>query len=358
MKHTTRYETRTVPVERGGKTHMVSKEFAVSVPRPPRDWDAIALRAVSAAAALAVAGAVTWSTVAIGGLLSGMAPEWAAYTVSGVFDLAWIICMTLEWLSRYDRGRAVLPIACGWVALGVSVGLIALHGHMGGSLVLGVCGGAVSVLAKGMWTVVMRHSAVEMDEDSRARLEAERASVNSRLAVTAARRQLTRTESRTAAEALALSAGQPDTWTVVPDRTAGQRDSGQDSLSVLGHDNERVSLSVLSAVPDNRAGQPDSPAAPGQDSGQSSDRTEDSRTVPLSRDRTGQDSPAVPDNRTASVSGALSQRAFVRGLLSADPGLSDTDLSAAVRSEYGQDTKADSIRKAIQRARGDLSRTA
>lgn len=317
MRKATRTETRRVPVERGGRTHLVPKEFTVTVPRVPRDWDAVALRAVSGAAALAVAGAVTWSTVAIGSLLSETAPAWSAYMASGMFDLAWIICMVLEWLSRYDRGRAALPIACGWVFLGLSVGLITFHGHHAGNWIVGACGGAVSLLAKGMWTVVMRHSAVAMDPDSQAWLEAERASVNSSLAVTAARRQLNRTEARTAAEALALSAGQPDTWTAevvqdspvavlsVPDRTA-------DSLPVV------------------------------RDSGQ--DRTADSLSV--------------PDNRTVSVSGALSQRAFVRGLLSADPGLSDTDLSAAVRSEYGQDTKADSIRKAIQRARGDLSRTA
>jgi transcriptional/translational regulatory protein YebC/TACO1 len=45
----------------------------------------------------------------------------------------------------------------------------------------------------------------------------------------------------------------------------------------------------------------------------------------------------------------------VRGLLSADPSLSNAELSAAVRSEYGADMKADNITKTIQRARGDLS---
>jgi hypothetical protein len=136
--------------------------------------------------------------------------------------------------------------------------------------------------------------------------------MNSRLATVAGRRQLARTESRTAAEALALSAGQPDNWTVspVPDRTA---DTGQDSVSVP------ETVPVL-----------DSPVV--------------RRTAPVSR--------------TTDLSGRVSQRAFVRGLLSADPSLSDTDLSEAVRAEYGQDTKQDSIRKAIQRARGDLSQSA
>lgn len=319
MRNATRTETRKVPVERGGRTHMVDRDFTVTVPRVPRDWDAVALRAVSGAAALAVAGAVTWSTVAIGALLSETAPAWSAYLAAGMFDLAWIVCMVLEWLSRYDRGRATLPVFCGWVFLGISVGLITFHGHHAGNWIVGACGGAVSLLAKGMWTVVMRHSAVTMDADSQAWMDAERAAYNSRQAMTAARRQLTRTEARTTAMALALSAGQPGTWTAVQDSPVP------------------ATVSVLSGT----------------------DRTEDSPPVvrDSGQDRT-QDSVSVPDSRTVSVSGALSQRAFVRGLLSADPGLSDTDLSSAVRSEYGQDTKADSIRKAIQRARGDLSRTA
>ena len=54
--------TRTVPVERDGKTHLVPQTLTL-----PRDWDAIALNAAVTVAALAVAGAITWSTVAIGG---------------------------------------------------------------------------------------------------------------------------------------------------------------------------------------------------------------------------------------------------------------------------------------------------
>jgi len=313
--------TRMVPVERDGKHHLVPQEFQV-----PRDYDAMALTAVLTAASLAVAGAITWSTVAIGGLLSGVAPVWAAYLVAGVFDLAWIVCLILEWLCRFDRARAALPVACGWIALALSVCLITLHGASNGGTalmagtvdwsgrgtVLGACGGAVSVIAKGMATVVMRHTSVAMDPASEAWLSAERAEVNATLAVTAARRQLTRTQSRIATETLALSAPVQDSRTEVV-RTVPTE---QDNLSAVP---------VLSQ---------DSPADNGQD-----------RTV-LPR--------TVRDN-TADLSGRLSQRAFVRGLLSADPGLSDTDLSSAVRSEYGADTKADSIRKAIQRARGDLS---
>lgn len=338
MKFRTEERTRTVEVERGGKTHHVEETYLAQVPVAPRDWDAIALNVVRGATALAVAGAVTWSTVAIGDLLAGVAPTWAAYLVAGVFDLTWITCMVLEWLSRYDRKSAALPIVAGWIALAMSVALISLHGHIRGlpdvvpgeinqGLILGICGGAVSVMAKGMWTVVMRHSAVEMDDASQAWLDAERREMNARLAVVSARRQLNRTEHLTQSEALALSAGQPDTWMVTPvqDRPVSvpavvRGDNPQtDCLSV---DNERDTLSHLHS--------PVSVPAPVR----------------------------VPDNRTTDLSGRISHRAFVRGLLSADPSLSDQDLSAAVRSEYGQDTKTDSIRKAIQRARGDLSQSA
>jgi hypothetical protein len=163
-----------------------------------------------------------------------------------------------------------------------------------------------------MATVVMRHTSVAMDPASEAWLSAERAEVNATLAVTAARRQLTRTQSRIATETLALSAPVQDSRTEVVRAVP----TGQDTPRTVP---------VLSQ---------DSP----EDNGQ--DRT----AIP----RTARDTPA-------DLSGRLSQRAFVRGLLSADPGLSDTDLSSAVRTEYGADTKADSIRKAIQRARGDLS---
>lgn len=323
MKFRTEERTRTVEVERGGKTHQVEETYTARVPVAPRDWDAVALGSVRVTTALAVTGAVTWSTVAIGDLLAGVAPTWAAYLVAGVFDLAWITCMVLEWLSRYDRARAKLPIAAGWIALAMSVALISLHGHMSGALILGICGGAVSVMAKGMWTVVMRHSAVEMDDASQAWLDAERREVNAQLAVVSARRQLNRTQHLTQSEVLALSAGQPDTWTAVP---------VQDSpVSVPGNNPQADYL----------------PVDKGQDT--------------LSDLRSPVSVPApvrVPDNRTTDLSGRISHRAFVRGLLSADPSLSDPDLSAAVRSEYGQDTKTDSIRKAIQRARGDLSQSA
>lgn len=314
--------TRMVEVERGGTVHTVPQEFPV-----PTDWDAIALGTAVTVAGLAVAGAITWSTVAIGGLLSGVAPVWAAYLVAGVFDLAWIVCLLLEWLCRFDRARAALPVACGWIALALSVSLITLHGASNGGAalmagtvdwsgrgtVLGACGGAVSVIAKGMATVVMRHTSVAMDPASEAWLSAERAEVNATLAVTAARRQLTRTQSRIATETLALS--------------APVRDSGTE---------------VVRAVPTEQDNFPPVPVL-SQDTGQ---------------DRTALPAPVrdSPEDKLSELSGRQLPRAFVRGLLSADPGLSNAELSSAVRAEYGQDMTPANVTKTIQRARGDLSR--
>src|SRR3972149_3770615 len=133
MKYRTEERTRMVPETRDGRTHMIPQPYKVDLPVALRDWDAIALTAVHTAAALAVAGAVTWSTVAIGDLLSGVAPVWTSYLVAGVFDLAWITCMVLEWLSRYDQDRARLPVVCGWLALALSVTLIVVHGARYGS---------------------------------------------------------------------------------------------------------------------------------------------------------------------------------------------------------------------------------
>lgn len=46
---------------------------------------------------------------------------------------------------------------------------------------------------------------------------------------------------------------------------------------------------------------------------------------------------------------------LVREVLSADPGASNADIRSAVLKEFGPDTKADSIRKAINRTRQEMS---
>jgi hypothetical protein len=121
-----------------------------------RDTDDILRKLLWAAVIATVVGAIAWSTVAIGGLLSRMAPQWVAYLVAGAFDLSWITFMGAEYYLRFEPRRAWLPRICGWASLGVSVAAIAGEGHLvAHSWAIGAAGGGLSLLAKGLWTVVM-----------------------------------------------------------------------------------------------------------------------------------------------------------------------------------------------------------
>jgi hypothetical protein len=205
-----RKEIRTRPVDHtvDGVTNRIDQEYTVNVPVAPLDVEAAAFRAVTVLTVLVVAGAVVWSTVAIGSLLSTVAPPWTAYLVAGVFDLAWITALTLEWLSRYDDARADAPRRAGWLSLAVSMALIALHGYQQGHLIAGLCGSLVAAVSKSMWHLVMKHSSTELDPDTRGWLDKERSKITAQLARADAQRGLLRTTSRTDRLRLALESGQ------------------------------------------------------------------------------------------------------------------------------------------------------
>ncbi|MFF3204553.1 protein transporter Sec31 [Streptomyces sp. NPDC002962] len=207
MRVRTETRERVVPKTIDGKTHDVTERFSVDVPVPPPDRDAQALIAVITLAAVIVAGAVVWSTVAIGGLLSMTSPPWIAYGIAAVFDAAWIGFMVLEWINRYDAVRARLPRRAGWAALCLSMTLIAAHGAVHGSLGVGLAGAAVSLVAKGFWAVVMKATGAELDPASAQWAAAERAEVHAEMATVAVRRQLARTRARIREEESALASG-------------------------------------------------------------------------------------------------------------------------------------------------------
>ncbi|MGW2565800.1 protein transporter Sec31 [Streptomyces sp. NPDC001537] len=218
MKTRTEHRTRSVPKTIDGRTHQVQETYTLDVPVLPPDRDAQALTAVTVLAAVIVLGAVVWSTVAIGGLLALTSPLWVAYMIAFVFDAAWIGMMTLEWINRYDPVRARLPRRAGWAALCLSMGLIAAHGAAHGRLGVGLAGAAVSLVAKGFWTVVMRATGAELDPASAQWAAAERAEVHAELATVAVRRQLARIRSRMTDELSALD-GSADRITAFEWRT-------------------------------------------------------------------------------------------------------------------------------------------
>lgn len=196
--------TRTVPHTIDGITRLVSEEYAVHLPIPPRDWDRIILGAATVCAGAMVAASVVWTTASVGDLLSRVTIPTAAYAAAAVFDLAWILCMAMEWLARHDPRRAALPHRAGTVALALAMAAVAVHGWMAGALAIGATGALVSAVAKGAWTVVLHHHAAPLDSRTQQWVDQQRAEVSGRLALVAVRRDLQRREGLIAAEAAAI----------------------------------------------------------------------------------------------------------------------------------------------------------
>ncbi|MFB7672915.1 protein transporter Sec31 [Kitasatospora purpeofusca] len=195
------HHERLVPHTIGGVTEMVLERYTTTVPIPPRDWDRLVRGAVTGATALTVAGSIAWSTASIGDLLAHAVHPVIAYTAAAAFDMAWISCMALEWLARYDRAKAAAPRKAGHFALVVAMAAVCVHGVLAGgwqAVAVGIIGALVSAVAKGMWTMTMRHFSVELDERSRQWVERRISDAHARLATAAVQRELARVEGATA----------------------------------------------------------------------------------------------------------------------------------------------------------------
>ncbi|MFE9125040.1 GIY-YIG nuclease family protein [Streptomyces sp. NPDC007148] len=206
MKTRTVRRSRRVPHTIDGITHIVDEEYDEVVPIPPRDWDHIVLVAVTFLAGLLVAVTVVWSTTNIGGLLDRVTIAPAAYAAAVAFDLAWIMCMAVEWLARYDRRRAKVPRIAGHVALAIAMAAVATHGWLDGERAIGLIGASVSGLVKGLWTVVLGYYAAPLDARSQAWVEKQLAEVGAQQALIPVQRQLMRSRGAIEAEALSLTA--------------------------------------------------------------------------------------------------------------------------------------------------------
>ncbi|MFD7016097.1 protein transporter Sec31 [Streptomyces sp. NPDC059928] len=224
MRTRTETRTRQVPHTIDDETVLVDEQYTVLIPQPPADWDRIVLNTVTAAAGLLVTASVVWSTASIGDLLTHVTVAAAAYGAASVFDLAWIMCMGVEWLARYDTRRAHLPRRAGHVALAVAMAAVAAHGWLAGQTAIGIIGACVSGIAKGAWTVVLRHHAKPLDPRTQQWVDVQRAKAGGRLAMTAVRRELQRTQAAIEAERLALQP-RPD---VHPDASPDDPDESAD----------------------------------------------------------------------------------------------------------------------------------
>ncbi|MER5882699.1 protein transporter Sec31 [Streptomyces sp. NPDC001941] len=201
----TRTATRYVEHTIDGKTRLVPDEY--DAPAPPRDWDQIALNIATGIATTGLVAAMAWSTASIGDLLDRVTVAPAAYAAAGTFDAAWILCLIVEWLCRYEPERAKTAARAGWVALAIVMAALTVHGHLDGTLSVGLVGAAVSALAKGGFTIVMGYHARPLDARTLAWLRAEAAEIDGSLALIPARRRLTRSRALLDAEQAALGPG-------------------------------------------------------------------------------------------------------------------------------------------------------
>lgn len=212
MKTKTVKRSRLVPHTVDGHTEMVHDRYEVELPTPPRDWDHIVLTAATAGAGLLLIVCIVWTTASVGDLLARVVHPAAAYGAALAFDLAWIICLALEWLARYDSRRAALPRTAGYVALAVAMAAVAAHGILAGgtgAIVIGLVGAAVSGIVKGVWTVVLGHHAKPLDDKTQQWVDKQRAAAGGELAMIPVRRQLTRARGQVEAERIAIGAEEP-----------------------------------------------------------------------------------------------------------------------------------------------------
>ncbi|MGY3340963.1 hypothetical protein ACVW0K_007156 [Streptomyces filamentosus] len=199
MKFKNEIRTRMVERTHDGVTNEVPEQYKVPVPVLPRDWDVLAVRAGVTVVGVLTTVAVVWSTVSIGALLGGG----IGFAAAVVFDLAWIVNVLLEYLSRFDADKRAFAKKLGWGLLAATMGAILWHGLLLGNVALGVVGAGVSLFAKVLWMGIMKFINRDLSEADRHWVAAEVSKANAKLAVASARRAVARMENSAAAELLA-----------------------------------------------------------------------------------------------------------------------------------------------------------
>ncbi|WP_328638421.1 hypothetical protein [Streptomyces canus] len=159
--------TAWVPVTYKGETKMVKREWTEEVPRLPVNLDLLYVRAAVCVAVLLTAVAVVWSTMAIGRQLGHLVPEHpnVGYLGAASFELPWVTCLAISWVLRNQPDKARPVNTAGWIGLGIVVAAIILDGYRVDAIEVGILGAFVSVVAKGLWWVIIGLFHVELDDD-------------------------------------------------------------------------------------------------------------------------------------------------------------------------------------------------
>ena len=168
--------TRWVETTFNGETKLREQTVYEWEPVPPRNLDAVYLRAVITVAVMLTVVAAVWSTVAIGHLLGGLVPGhgWAGYLAATAFEIPWVTCLVVQWLLRFQPERAKAVNVAGWIGLAFVVTAVIVDGWRLGAVEVGAIGAFVSIVAKGSWWVVLRLFRVPLSEDAAGWLEAKR----------------------------------------------------------------------------------------------------------------------------------------------------------------------------------------
>lgn len=189
--------------------------------RLPFNLDSLLRRALFAVAIVMTIGAIIWGTVAIGSMLSLLAPSWAAYLVAGVFDAGWAACLIAEWILRYDSKRAQAPRTAGIALLIVSMAAIITHGALSGpwGWIVGIIGALVSAAAKGVWAIGMHTIRIKLDPKYEAYLNALEQQAGTEQALALRERDRLLTQDRTVNLRLALESRRGPAKTTVDQLT-------------------------------------------------------------------------------------------------------------------------------------------
>lgn len=179
--------------------------------RLPFNLDAALRRSLFALAIAMTVVAIVWGTVAIGSMLTLLAPPWAAYLVAGVFDAGWAACLVAEWLLRYDSKRAEIPMRVGAAMLTVSMAAIITHGALAGpwGWTIGIIGALVSAAAKGVWAIGMHTIRIKLEPRYEAYLNARRQKAGTEMALALGERDRLLVEDSAVKLRLALEAQRP-----------------------------------------------------------------------------------------------------------------------------------------------------
>ncbi|WP_052709616.1 hypothetical protein [Streptomyces sp. NRRL S-495] len=256
MKYRT--EKRQVPAVHANGTPITRTE-TVRVPVLPRDWDRIALRAAVGLVLGLTLVSVIWSTVSIGALLQGG----VGYAAAVIFDVAWAVCLILEWMARYEPDKRAFPQKMGWGLLVATMLAIGAHGALlMHSWPAAIVGGAVSLFAKALWLGVLQHIDRDLSPDDQALVQVEKSRAYATLALSSTRRQVTQVEQMAALQLLAMEqdgyafqAAVPVEAEVVPaaTRSAETLQRAAQALRTDADPNAEVDPATVAALEEARA---------------------------------------------------------------------------------------------------------